>query len=359
MKISSESIAEDKKEITIYERSIGEGSPCYIIGEIGLNHNGSIDMAKELIDVAKESGVDAVKFQKRHVSKLAIQSVLDAPDERFPEFGKTYREIREFLEFNKSAYQDLLAYTHSKGLPFLCTTFDIESVDFLEELGVSAYKVASHSVTNLPLMRKLAFIGKPVILSSGMCTFSELDQAVGILLSAKIPLAVLHCVSSYPLLPEEANLNLIKVLNERYPVPIGYSSHEMGYLPTLISVGLGAVIVERHITLDTNLVGFDHKLSLPPDDLKKMVENIRIVEKMLGEGEKFVSEKEKITSDKYHVSMVSACAIEAGKKIEENMITYKNPGTGLSPSHINDVLNKRAKTDISADTIISLEMLQD
>lgn len=348
-----------QKEICIENRSVGEGRACFIIGEIGLNHNGSIDMAKELIDVAKESGVDAVKFQKRNVSGLAIESVLDASDKRFPEFGKTYREIREFLEFDKSAYQDLLSYTHSKGLLFLCTTFDIESVDFLEELGVSAYKVASHSVTNLPLMRKLASIGKPVILSSGMCTFSELDQAVDILFSAKIPLAVLHCVSSYPLLPEEANLNLIKVLNERYPIPIGYSGHEMGFLPTLISVGLGAVIVERHITLDTNLVGFDHKLSLPPDELKKMVEEIRMVEKMLGEGDKFVSEKEKITSDKYHVSMISACAIEAGERIEENMITYKNPGTGLSPCRINDVLNKRAKTDISADTIMSLEMLQD
>jgi len=343
--------------IDIEHRSIGEGHPTFIIGEIGLNHNGSVEIAKQLIDVAQEADVDCVKFQKRNVDGLAIQSVLDADDDRFPEFGKTYRQIREHIEFDRDEYLEIMNYTKSKDLIFLCTAFDISSAEFLEDLNVTAYKVASHSVTNLPLLQKFAQIGNPVIISSGMCKYEELDQAIGIL-SGKVPLALLHCVSSYPQAIEESNLKLMKIFEDRYKVPVGYSGHELGFLPTLLSVAMGAKIVERHITLDTKMIGFDHKLSLNPKELKDMVIQIRQVEQARGNGEKFVSEREQITRDKYHVSITSTCNIRVGEEITKSKLGFKNPGTGLPPSRINEFLAKKAKQDIPKDTLLTPEMVE-
>ena len=349
---------ENIQAVFIEKRAVGPGQPCMIIGEVGLNHNGDLNMAKRLIDVAAKTGCDCVKFQKRTVSQLATKAVLDKKDDRFPNFGKTYRQIREHLEFDKSQYQDLLNYTREKRLIFLCTAFDIPAVEFLEQFDVSAFKVASHSVTNLALLQKLGKINKPVIMSTGMCDFTELDQAVEILKSSNVPLILLHCVSSYPQSPEESNLEIIKVLRDRYKVPVGYSGHEIGMLPTLISVGIGAVIVERHITLDATLEGFDHKLSLPPEELKELVKKIRLVETMLGVRTKAVGGQEQITRDKYHVSMVAARYIKGGEVITEDMITFKNPGTGIPPSKMDNVLNRRAKIDIKGDTLITLDQLE-
>ena len=349
---------ENIQAVFIEKRAVGPGQPCMIIGEVGLNHNGDLNMAKRLIDVAAKTGCDCVKFQKRTVSQLAIKSVLDDRDDRFPSFGKTYRQIREHLEFDESQYKNLVNYTREKGLIFLCTAFDIPAVEFLEQFEVPAFKVASHSLTNLALLQKLSKIKKPVIMSTGMCDFTEVDRAVGILRSSNVPLILLHCVSSYPQSPEESNLEIIKVLRERYKVPVGYSGHEIGMLPTLISVGLGAVVVERHITLDAALEGFDHKLSMTPEELKALVIKIRLVEAMLGVRTKAVSAQEQITRDKYHVSMVAARYIKAGEVITEDMITFKNPGTGLPPSKMDNILNRRSKIAIQGDTLISLDQLE-
>ena len=185
---------------------------CYVIAEAGLNHNGSLAMAKSLIDLAAISGADAVKFQKRTVDQLAVREALDAPDERFPEFGQTYREIRQHLEFDMAQYQQLKTYSEAKGLDFLVTAFDTEAVDFLEELGVGGYKLASHSATNLPLLRYLAPLKKPVVLSTGMASLDELDAAVEIFSQQQTPLVLLHCVSSYPTPPEQCNLQVMSLL---------------------------------------------------------------------------------------------------------------------------------------------------
>lgn len=346
------------KEFKVGNIKIGEGNPCFVIGEIGLNHNGSVEIAKQLIDVCKEAGCDAVKFQKRNVAELAIKEVLDAEDNRFPEFGKTYREIREYLEFNKEEHLELMEYAHQKNIMFFSTPFDIVSAEFLDDLNIPMFKIASHSVTNLPLIRKLAEIGKPVIMSTGMCNYEELDRSVKILKDAGVPLTILHCVSSYPTPFDEVNLKQMDALRERYQVPIGYSGHEVGYLPTLIAVGRGANAVERHITLDNNMNGFDHKLSVNPEDLKTMITDIRHVEMMFGDGEKFVREKEKVTRSKYHVSIVVTRNVEAGEVISNDMITFKNPGTGLPPSMLNEVLNKKVLTNIKADTLLSMDQLE-
>ena len=331
---------------------------CYIIAEAGLNHNGSVEIAKQLIDLAFEAGADAVKFQKRTVNKLAIESVLDAKDDRFPEFGSTYREIREHLEFGMEEYKIIKDYTESKGLDFLCTAFDPEAADFLEKLGVNIYKLASHSATNIELLEYLAETGKHTIMSTGMADLEEIDTAVSIFKKYQTPLLLLHCVSAYPTPLEECNLNMINVLSDRFHLPVGYSGHEIGYLPTLSAVAMGAVAIERHYTLDNNLTGFDHKMSLNPQDFIEMVRNIRLIERIKGTGRKEVSDTEWITRKKYHVSAVSSKGISVGEMLTNEMVEYRNPGTGIPPKNINKIIGKKALVNIPKNELLEPNMFQ-
>jgi len=348
----------NKSSLEIQGAWIGAGHPCFVIAEAGLNHNGDLEIARRLIDAAVICGADAIKFQKRTVDTLAIQSVLDAADDRFTGFGKTYRQIREYLEFGWDEYVELKHYCDERQIVFLCTAFDVEAADFLERLSVPAFKVASHSLTNLPLLDHLATIGKPVIMSTGMCTLDEIDEAVGVFQRCGSPVVLLHCVSSYPQPVEESNLAMITVLRDRYDIPVGYSGHEMGYLPTLTGVALGAAAVERHITLNKNLIGFDHKLSLEPDELFGMVRDIRAVERAMGTGEKTVSETEMITRRKYHVSIVAMRDIRPGQTITKSMLSLKNPGTGLPARCLDDVIGKKARVFIPADALLDFESLE-
>ena len=329
---------------------------CYVIAEAGLNHNGSVDIAKKLIDLASKAGADAVKFQKRTVDKLAVRSTLDAPDDRFPEFGKTYREIREHLEFDMVQYQEIKKYTKDKGLDFLCTAFDSEAVDFLEELGIDTYKLASHSATNIELLEYLAKTGKQTIMSTGMAELEEVGTAVKIFKKHKSPLILLHCVSAYPTPLNECNLNLINVLKGKFGLPTGYSGHELGYLPTLTAVAMGAVAIERHYTLDNDMTGFDHKMSLNPEDFIAMVKDIRSIEKIKGTDKKSVSETEWITRNKYHVSMASSKDIPAGSELTVNMVTYRNPGTGIPAKDAHKIIGRKALKNIPADELLNLDM---
>lgn len=339
--------------------NISKLSPnCYVIAEAGLNHNGSLEIAKKLIDVAAIAGTDAVKFQKRTVEKLAVESALNAKDDRFPEFGKTYREIREHLEFTLDQYSELKIYAESKGLDFMVTAFDTVAVDFLEELGLSSYKLASHSLTNLELLNYLAPLKKPTVLSTGMAELEEIDQAVEIFRRHKAPLSIMHCVSAYPTPLTECNLSMMGILKKRYDLPVGYSGHELGFLPTLVAVSMGAQLVERHYTLDKTMMGFDHKMSLSSDELINMVNSIRAVPKIQGSGEKEVSETEWITRRKYHVSMASAKTIPTGAVLDETMITWRNPGTGIPSKLAHTILGKRAKQDIPADELLSTDMFE-
>lgn len=331
---------------------------CYVIAEAGLNHNGSLAIAKSLIDLAALAGADSVKFQKRTVDRLAVKEVLDAKDDRFPEFGGTYREIREHLEFDFEEYLELKTYTHSKGLDFIVTAFDKDAVDFLEKVGVDAYKLASHSLTNIDLLKYIAQVNKPVILSTGMADIDEIDRAVNILKENGAGLALLHCVSAYPTPLDQCNLKMMDVLRERYNCVVGYSGHELGYLPTLSAVTSGGSIVERHFTLDNTMTGFDHKLSLEGDQLISMVRDIRSIPGIMGSGEKKVSETEWITRNKYHVSMASAIDVPAGVKLDESMITYRNPGTGIPPKNADSVLGRVTKAEIPADVLISMDMFE-
>jgi sialic acid synthase SpsE len=344
----------------ILHKVLAKNTPnyCYVIAEAGLNHNGSVEIAKKLIDVAAVAGADAVKFQKRTIDKLAVKATLDAKDDRFPEFGSTYREIREHLEFTLEQYKELKTYSESKKLDFIVTAFDTDAADFLEELGIEIYKLASHSATNLELLEYLASTGKASIMSTGMADLDEVDRAVEIFGNHKTPLYLLHCVSAYPTPLNECNLNMIDVLKQRYQLPTGYSGHELGYLPTVLAVCMGAQMVERHYTLDNNMVGFDHKMSLEPDELIAMVRDIRNVPAIQGNGEKEVSETEWITRRKYHVSMASADVIATGTTLTEKMVTYRNPGTGIPSKLARTVIGKKAIQDIPADELLSSDMFE-
>jgi sialic acid synthase SpsE len=333
-------------------------STCYLIAEAGLNHNGSMDVAKKLIDVAYIAGVDAVKFQKRTVDILAINTALDAKDDRFPEFGNTYREIRDFLEFNLEQYIELKRYTEEKCLDFIVTAFDKEAVDFLKQAGVDKFKLASHSLTNYDLLEYISEQNRETILSTGMAELEEIDRAVEIFRSKRTPLSIMHCVSAYPTPLDECNIEMMNVLSQRYNLVTGYSGHELGYLPTLVAVSKGAQLIERHYTLDKTMVGFDHKISLEPDELISMVKDIRNIERILGDGEKKVSETEWVTRKKYHVSMVSSCDVQKGTVLTEEMVTYRNPGTGIPSKDANKILGKIAVSDIAMDQLLSLEMFK-
>ena len=328
----------------------------YVIAEAGLNHNGSVRIAKQLIDLAVAAGADAVKFQKRTVDKLAVKSTLDAPDDRFPEFGKTYREIREFLEFDMAQYKEIKKHAEDQGLDFLCTAFDPEAADFLEELGIEIYKLASHSATNIELLEHLAETGKKSIMSTGMADMQEIETAVKIFEKHKTPLLLLHCVSAYPTPLDECNLNMINVLKENFGLPTGYSGHELGYLPTLTAVSMGAVAIERHYTLDNSMTGFDHKMSLNPEDFIAMVKNIRNIEKIKGTGEKSVSETEWITRNKYHVSMASSQSLSKGDELTIDMVSYRNPGTGIPAKDAYKIIGKKAVQNIAEDELLSFDM---
>ncbi len=263
----------------------GEGQPVYVIGEIGLNHNGDVEIAKKLIDVASLAGAQAVKFQKRTPEISTPEHMKSVPRET-PWGTMTYLEYRYRVEFEREQYQEIGAYADSKGLDWYASPWDEPAVDFLEELDVVAHKVASASVTDKGLLRRLKDTGKPVILSTGMSTLEQIDAAVEILGTDR--LLMLHATSTYPLPPEEANLLMIETLKQRYGVPIGYSGHEPGLQISIAAVAMGAVAVERHITLDRAMWGSDHAASLEPHGLMSLVRDIRIIGTARGDGVKRV-----------------------------------------------------------------------
>lgn len=272
--------------VALGANTVGTSHPVYVIAEIGLNHNGDVEIAKQLIDVAAEAGAQAVKFQKRTPEISTPDHMKSVPRET-PWGTMTYLEYRYRVEFDRDQYVEIGDYANLRGLDWFASPWDEPSVDFLEDLNVVAHKVASASVTDLGLLRRLAETGKPIILSTGMSTIEQIDTAVDIFDPEK--LIVLHATSTYPLPPEEANLRMIPTLAARYPrLPIGYSGHERGLQISLAAVALGAVAVERHITLDRTMWGSDHAASLEPGGFEHLVRDIRIITEAMGDGVKQV-----------------------------------------------------------------------
>lgn len=277
--------------VSIGSRVIGGGRPAYVIAEIGLNHNGDVDIAKRLIDVAARAGADAVKFQKRTPEISTPEHMRDVPRET-PWGVMSYLDYRRRVEFGREEYVEIGDHATMLGLDWFASPWDVPSVHFLEDLGVVAHKVASASLTDTELLLALRETGKPVILSTGMSTIAQIDRALDTLGTDRVVL--MHATSTYPLEPEEANLRVIATLRDRYPgVPVGYSGHERGLQISLAAVAIGAVAVERHITLDRTMWGSDHAASLEPTGFQHLVRDIRVIEQATGDGVKRVFDSER------------------------------------------------------------------
>ena len=334
--------------IKIGDRLIGEGQPTYIIAEIGVNHNGFLDLALKLIDVAMDAGADAVKFQKRNLEKLYAKKYLENANSG----EKTLRYLLPILqqvELPEEAFYTIVEHCNQRGITFLCSAFDADSADFLDTLGVPAYKVASADLTNLPLLDHLAHKGKPLLLSTGMSHMHEVELTVDFLKERGAEFALLHCNSTYPTAFEDVNLLFMNQLR-RFGVPVGYSGHERGIAVSTVAAALGATIIERHLTLDRTMDGPDHAASLEPQGFQKMVRDIHQVFTALGTGEeKFISRGEILNREVLGKSLVAARHILPGETITADMVTVKGPALGISPQNYNRLLGKVVAREIEED----------
>lgn len=332
---------------------IGDGLPTYLIAEIGLNHNGSEEIAREMIRQAAFSGASFVKFQKREPSSLATAAFLDAPFEKCPSLGRTQREVRERLELSMDVYRRLRVYAEELGLVFFASAFDLESLDFLLEAGINIVKIASHSITNGQLLRRIAELKLPTVASLGGSTPEERDAAVQILRDN--PLVLMHCVSSYPTPDSMVALDTIAALRERYGVPVGFSSHEVGIDISVASSVLGACMIERHFTVNRAMVGLDHGISLEPAEFSEMALKIRRLGAARGVADG-LHEAEKQAKYAYHVSVCAAQPISSGTVITPEMLTCKqplvDPARFYSGMELDSVVGMRALVDLPADAPI-------
>lgn len=344
--------------VQIANKRVGQGESCYLIAEIGLNHNGDPVIAKRLIDIASAAGVDAVKFQKRTTRDILIRAALDKPYESENAFGPTYGAHRDFLEFSREVYEDLIGYARAKDVHFFASVWDPKSADCMEELGVPAFKIASADLTNLPLLAHVAKKKKPLIVSTGMSTMEEIDHAVEAILRFSRDLILMHCISTYPCEDSDANLQMINVLQRRFGVPVGYSGHDRGVLIPALAVALGAHAVEKHITLDRAMKGSDQSASLEPEGLRRFVRNVRIAESALGDGVKRVLDSEIPLRHKLAKSVATSSFIPRGTVITERMLTIKGPGNGIKPVFLQRLAGKIAQTPLEEDTLVPLDALE-
>ncbi len=337
------------KTITLEQHQIGEGHPCFIIAEAGVNHNGNIDLAHKLIDIAAECKVHAIKFQTFIPEKLVTKDAQMADyQERNTGKIESQESMLAKLVLPTEAYVSLQSHAKEKGLIFLSTPFDEESADFLESLHVPAFKIPSGEVVNHPLLEHIARKNKPVLMSSGMCTISEVQDAVHcIRQTGNDSLALFHCVSNYPTDPEECNLNAMLLMEELFQVPSGWSDHTEGIDISLAAVALGAKILEKHFTLDKSLPGPDHKASLEPKELKELVLSAQRVFLALGNRKKEPQESEKHIAVSIRKSIFTKKDMSAGDIIHKDDVIFLRPGTGLYPSQIHKILGRKLKKALS------------
>ena len=346
--------------IEINERQIGPNAPCFVIAEAGVNHNGDIQIAKQLVDIAVAASADAVKFQTFRAEKV-VSLLAPKADYQLQSTDKAesqYAMLKK-LELTGEMHRELIEHCEKQGILFLSTPFDEESVDFLESIGVKAFKVSSGEITNQPLLVHIAGKGKPIILSTGMSSLVDVGQAVELIQgTGNHQLALLHCVSTYPADPSDVNLRAMITMRSAYQLPVGYSDHTPGIEVALAAVALGACIIEKHFTLDRDMPGPDHRASIEPETLKRLVKGIRTVESALGHGRKVPANSEANTAAVARRSLVAARDLKAGEKITEDDILLRRPGTGLPPSMMSFMIGLTLKMDVPAGVVITREMLQ-
>ncbi|HVX11247.1 MAG TPA: N-acetylneuraminate synthase family protein [Pirellulales bacterium] len=346
------------KGMTIGGRQLAFGQPALVVAELGQNHNGSLALAEQLIDAAAWAGADAIKVVKRDLdSELCREARTRRYDSRHA-FGPTYGEHRRVLELSAGEHGQLANRARHHGLLYLATACDVPSAVVVDELNVDAFKIASRDLNNLPLLRNIAARHKPMVLSTGMADFDEIDAAVSVVRRAGCPFALLQCTSLYPTPLDEVHLRSMATLAARYGVAVGLSDHTAGILLPPVAVALGATIIEKHLTLDRNLKGTDHACSLEPDEFRQLIANIRQVETALGRADKPVAEGVATMRAKLGRSLVTRMPLPAGTRIEEPMLTLKSPGDGLSWLDRERVVGRCLKRDLAADEMLTVDDVQ-
>jgi len=334
-----------KREVKIGDKKIGSGHPTYIIAEVGANHNRDKTIAKKLIDKAADAGVDAVKFQTYKAETLYSKNA--------PRFSKDTMRPFDLIKANELPlewHRELFRYAVRKKLHFLSSPFDYEAVDQLDDVGVPAFKVASFELTDLELLRYIAKKKKPVILSVGMATLGEIEEALTVIRSEKNDdIILLHCTSLYPSPIDVVNLNVIQTLQMAYKIPIGFSDHTLGIHIPIAAVAKGAAVIEKHFTLDRHMKGPDHMFAVEPEELQQMVRNIRDVEKALGTGIKERSPQEQEMYEKGRRSIIAAQHIKKGTKLTRDILLVKRPGYGIKPKYIDMIIGRKANKNIKKD----------
>ena len=345
--------------IKVGDKFIGDGYPCFIIAEAGVNHNGDVSLAKEMVDKAVEAGVDAIKFQTFKSEKLVTKyaSMAKYQKENIGEEDSQFNMLKK-LELSFEEFIELKDYCNDKNIIFMSTPFDIESAEFLNSMGMEAFKISSGDLTNIPMLEYIANFNKPIILSSGMSVIGEIEDALISLRNRGVEnVAVLHCTSNYPAPLDSVNLKAMNTIKNTFNILGGYSDHTKGITIPIAAAALGANIIEKHFTMDKSMEGPDHKASLNPQELKIMVEEIRKVEISLGSGIKMFSESEIDTMKVARKSIVTARDIKCGEVIELDDLDYKRPGNGLPPKYYKEIIGKRAKRDIKIDEQLTLDLM--
>lgn len=330
-----------------------------IIAEAGVNHNGSLDFAKQLIDKAVDAGVDIIKFQTFKSEKLVSKAAKQAEYQQRNIGKKDEGQLAMLkkLELTQADHEELITYCNEKGIRFFSTAFDMDSIDYLHSLNMGLWKIPSGEITNYPYLRKIAQYQEPVILSTGMCELTDIEAALNVLLQfgvTKEQITILHCNTEYPTPFADVNLKAMLEIGEKFSVQIGYSDHTKGIEVPIAAVALGATVIEKHFTLDKNMEGPDHKASLEPDELKSMVSAIRNIEQALGSGHKTISESERKNIEIARKSIVASCPIKSGELLTEENLTVKRPGNGINPMRWNEVVGTRAIKSFNEEDPIQL-----
>ena len=346
------------KEIFVEGHRISDNDPCYVIAEIGANHMGSLENAKQMFLSAKRSGVSAVKLQKRDNSSLFTKDMYDMSYVNNNSFGDTYGEHREAVEFGKDEYRELQRYAKEIGLTMFATPFDIPSADFLRDLDMPAYKTASADITNTPLLKHIASFGKPMFVSTGAATMEDVERAYNTIMPINQELCILQCTSSYPVEPDEMNLKVIQTYKDRFKdIVIGLSDHQNGIAMALVGYVLGARVIEKHFTINRSWKGTDQPFSLEESGLQKLVRDLGRASIAFGDGIKRPFDSEKKIMYKLGKKLVAANDMPIGHIIEEDDLAVKIPNDGLPPYEIDKIVGKKITRNVIKDENISFDYL--
>lgn len=347
------------KKIHFGKSIVSDNGPCYIIAEIGHNHQGNLETALKLIQTAAANGANAVKFQKRDNKNLYTKAFYDKSYDNENSYGTTYGEHREFLEFGEKEYHQLKKCAAENNVEFMATAFDFKSADFLKKIGVTSYKIASSDVTNIPLLEYVARFKKPMFVSTGAATMDEIKLAYKTVTRFNKDLCIMHCVAGYPTEYHDLNLNFIEALKKEFPKAIiGYSGHDNGILAAVVAYMLGAAVVEKHFTLNHSWKGTDHKFSLEPEGLRKMVRDLRRIDVSLGNGKKVIHDFEVEAKKKMGKGIYTSRKLKAGALLKASDLCLKTPTNGTPPYMMSKLIGRRLKVDLPEESAVSLSNLK-